>query len=406
MILRARWVVTMDGPPIENGAVVITGNKISGVGRWADFRASKGGEVVDLGEQVLLPGLINAHCHLDYTAFRGTISRQKSFTAWIRAINARKAQLTAKDYLASIAEGFAEAAAYGTTTIANLEGFPELLAVMPRPPLRTWWFAELIDVREAQSAAKVCEKMQAVFERNSDWLGGIGLAPHASFTASAKLYEEASKAAEDHGLALTTHLAESREEMEMFRQARGELFDFMEDIGRPMGDCGRATPLALMLERGALSERWLVAHLNELTHDDFRLLEAAPRFHVVHCPRSHAYFDHSPFALARLRGLGFNICLGTDSLASNGDLSLFAEMRQLLATQPTLLAREVLEMVTVNAAAALHQDHLIGRIRSGLAADLFAIPAGPKEAEIVTEIIAFEGRVPWLMVDGQERVTS
>ncbi len=153
MIIRARWVVTMDGPPIENGAVVITGNRIADVGRWDDLRSSAGGDVIDLGEQVLLPGLINAHCHLDYTALRGVIPRQKSFTAWIRAINARKAEFTAEDYRASIAAGFAEAASFGTTTIANLEAFPELLAAMPRPPLRTWWFAEMIDVREPQSAS-------------------------------------------------------------------------------------------------------------------------------------------------------------------------------------------------------------------------------------------------------------
>ncbi len=192
MIIRARWVVTMDGPPIENGAVAITGNRIADVGRWDDLRSDADGEVIDLGEQVLLPGLINAHCHLDYTAFRGMIPRQKSFTAWIRAINARKAELTAEDYRAAIANGFAEAASFGTTTIANLEAFPELLAAMPRPPLRTWWFAEMIDVREPQSASTTCEEMRAIFERQNDWLGGVGLAPHAPFTASATLYAEAS----------------------------------------------------------------------------------------------------------------------------------------------------------------------------------------------------------------------
>ena len=81
--------------------------------------------------------------------------------------------------------------------------------------------------------------------------------------------------------------------MEMFRQGRGELFDFMKGIGRPMEDCGRATPLALMLDRGVLNARWLVAHLNELTEEDFQLLQVAPKFHIVHCPRSHAHFGHS-----------------------------------------------------------------------------------------------------------------
>ena len=155
MIVRARWVVTMDGPPIEDGAVVIRGNKIEDTGRWQDLRAAEAKTVIDLGEHALLPGLINAHCHLDYTAFRGTIPPQQSFTAWIRAINGHKAECNEADYLAAIAAGFDEAVAFGTTTIANLEAFPQLLRQINDPPVRTWWLAEMIDVREPQSAAAI-----------------------------------------------------------------------------------------------------------------------------------------------------------------------------------------------------------------------------------------------------------
>ena len=109
MIVRACTVVTMDGPPIENGAVAVSGNRIVDVGRFDDLKTRNAGNTLDLGEQVLLPGLINAHCHLDYTCLRGKIPPQKSFTEWIRTINAEKATLAPKDYIASINEGFAEA---------------------------------------------------------------------------------------------------------------------------------------------------------------------------------------------------------------------------------------------------------------------------------------------------------
>ena len=94
MIVRARTVVTMDGPPIDNGAAAIAGEKIVAVGAWPSVRSQGDGELVDLGECALLPGLINAHCHLDYTCLRGAIPRQASFTDWIRAINSAKASLT------------------------------------------------------------------------------------------------------------------------------------------------------------------------------------------------------------------------------------------------------------------------------------------------------------------------
>jgi cytosine/adenosine deaminase-related metal-dependent hydrolase len=215
------------------------------------------------------------------------------------------------------------------------------------------------------------------------------------------LYAETAALAAERNILVTTHLAESAEEMAMFRDARGPLFELLQGIGRPMGDCGQATPVALMLRAGLLNERWLVAHLNEIAPDDFALLAEGPRFHIVHCPRSHAYFRHVPFAFSKLRALGFNICLGTDSLASNDDLSLFAEMRQVRETAPMLGARKILEMATVNAAAALGEAERLGRLRSGCVADLIAVPFSGDLTRVEDEIVAFAGPVPWAMVDGR-----
>src|SRR5438045_8683370 len=101
MIIRARVVVAMDGPPIENGAVAISGDRIDDVGKFSDIsKRYSDREIVDLGEQALLPGLINTHCHLDYTCLHGKIPRQTSFTDWISAINAEKAILSPEDYVA------------------------------------------------------------------------------------------------------------------------------------------------------------------------------------------------------------------------------------------------------------------------------------------------------------------
>src|SRR5213593_5175021 len=156
MILRARIVITMDGPPIDNGAVALSGNKVVDVGKFDEIKTRNGGEIINLGERALLPGLINAHCHLDYTCLRGEIPPQKSFTDWIRAINAKKAKLSSKDYLTSIDEGFAEAKRFGTTTIANLTAFPDLIPQI-HAPICTLWFQELIDVRAPKHANEIVD---------------------------------------------------------------------------------------------------------------------------------------------------------------------------------------------------------------------------------------------------------
>src|SRR5882724_432048 len=246
MIVRARTVVTMDGSPIENGAVAVSGNRIVGIGRFDDIRTRNAGNAVDLGEQVLLPGLINAHCHLDYTCLCGKIPPQKSFTEWIRAINAEKATLAPKDYVASINEGFAEAKRFGTTTIANLTAFPELIPQI-QPPVRTCWFAELIDIRARERANEFADRAMDSLGRARPPGAPRGLAPHALFTASKDLFRRCGEIAQREHILLTTHLAESREEMEMFRHASGPLYEFIKSIGRPMDDCGSKTPLGLFL---------------------------------------------------------------------------------------------------------------------------------------------------------------
>src|SRR5215467_6045316 len=214
MIIRARIVVTMDGPPIENGAITVSGNRIVDAGNFDEIKARRAGQVIDLGEQALLPGLINAHCHLDYTCLRGEIPPQKSFSDWIRAINTKKAQLLPHDYIASINEGFAEAKRFGTTTIANLTAFPKLIPQI-HAPIRTWWFVELIDVRAPETATQLVDSAMEALDQTENW----GLAPHALFTASKNLYSLCEEIAHRENILLTTHLAESREEMEMFRDA-------------------------------------------------------------------------------------------------------------------------------------------------------------------------------------------
>ena len=405
MIVRARVVVTMDGPPIENGAVVISGARIVDVARFSELsKTHSREEVVDLGDQALLPGLINAHCHLDYTCLRGKIARQKSFTAWIQAINAEKWKLSTEDYIASINAGFLEAKRFGTTTIANLTAFPELVSQL-EPPIRTWWFAELIDVRHPSRAKGIVDLAIDQLKSQEHW----GLAPHAPFTASEDLYRRC----EEIAPVLTTHLAESREEMEMFRDAKGLLYDFLTKIGRDRTDCGHKTPVARFSEilgRGGSPNRlpaigvnrpYLVVHLNELEKNDFGLLAASTnQFSVVHCPRSHDYFGHSPFQFEKLRDAGFNICLGTDSLASNDDLSLFAEMRAFQKEFPRVSAEEILKMATLNPARALRQQDALGKIQRGTMADLIAVPI-EKMNSIFEDIIAFGHPASWSMVGGR-----
>jgi cytosine/adenosine deaminase-related metal-dependent hydrolase len=401
MILRARTVIPMNGrPPIDNGAVVVKGSRVQAVGTLSEVGSLFTGAIVDLGEQVLLPGLINAHCHLDYTMLRRAIQPPRGFTAWVQRLNALKCSFDYEDYLSAIDHGFAELRKWGTTTVLNIESFPELMSRIPIPPIRTWWFYEMIDIRQRITTEDLMEGAGIFFRKHSDWLGGFGLSPHAPYTASADLYQLATAIARQDGMLVTTHLAESDEESAMFRHATGPLYEFMRSLGRDMSDCGRGSPLSHLLGQGLIGQEWIVAHMNDLDESDFALLAENP-LHVVHCPASHRYFGHQPFPMDRLRTIGVNVSLGTDSLASTDSLSLFDEMREACHRHPSISPLEALEMITVNPAAALRRPHELGCIAPKSRADLIALPIAASAENLFEEIVSYRSPVDWMMINGQ-----
>jgi cytosine/adenosine deaminase-related metal-dependent hydrolase len=372
MLYLADMVLPMASDPIPRGAVRVEGTRIAAFGPAAALAPKPGEEVVDLGAATLLPGLINAHCHLDYTRFRGAIEARHGFTEWIKTINALRRSFNSDDYLGAIGEGFRLLAEGGVTTVANIESFPELLPRLAPPPLRTWWFLELIDVRTRIDEDATLLGALSFFDSHPDWPGGFGLSPHAPYTASVDLYRLARTCSEKFGMLSTTHIAESVEEHEMFTHARGPLYDFLAGLGRDNSDCGQGSSLSHLIEHGVIARDCLIVHLNYLQDYDYELL-AGGGVSVVHCPKCHTYFGHAPFPLRALRERGVNICLGTDSLASNNSLDMRSEMRE-AREHHGLTPREVLEMSTLNGARALRQAGRIGEISSGAFADLVAFP--------------------------------
>lgn len=338
----------------------------------------------DLDGMLLLPGLINAHCHLDYSHLRGMLTGKRSFSDWIGQINALKRHSSLEDFRAAIEAGFAEAVGFGTTSLVNIEAYPEIVSGI-EAPARTWWAIEGIDIR-APFEFPPLPSLPAV-------------SPHAPYTASAALYRRAKRIAEATGALFTTHVGESGEENEMFARAEGPLFDLMRRLGRDMSDCGHGGSLGLLLDEGLLPPGALLAHVNYFGQGDLRRCAAAGHA-VVHCPRSHAFFGHRPFDFESMRAAGVPVLLATDSLASCDSLSLFDEMREFASRQPDVSPAAIFAMVTTAPAAALGMTGQIGAIAEGAAADLIAIPDDGDD-DMAATALRHRGTVPFVMAGGR-----
>ena len=397
MLLRARLLVPMNGPPIEDGAVRIADGRVAEAGRWRDLS----GEAVDLGEVVLMPGLVNAHGHLDYTSLAGRISPPASFNDWISAITRLKQEMDEAAWRRSWREGAAQCLRHGTTTLGNIETRPDLLpGLWPEAGLRLLSFLEVIVVRPATDAKQVVTELVEFLKGNAPPMGGVGLSPHAPFTVRPDAMRECVKAAEANGWSLAVHVAESADEDAMFREGQGALYQRLAAVGRDMSDCGGQSPVGLAAEHGALGGQ-LAVHGNYLDDEDVRLL-AENGASVAHCPRSHEYFEHAEFRFEALREAGVNVCLGTDSLATMRDgeaeLNLFEEMREFCGKHPEVEPEEVVRMATVKGAAALGWQGAAGEISPGAYADLLVLPISA--GEVFAEIVNCAEEPVGVMVDG------
>jgi cytosine/adenosine deaminase-related metal-dependent hydrolase len=407
VLIRARIVVPVTAPPLEDGAVVVSEGRVAAFGRWSDLQRNFSGPTHDLGEVILLPGLVNAHCHLEYTGLAGQLTPPRTFPDWIKAILAAKSACSPEDFHGFWLAGAQQLLESGTTTVANIEshsaGLPSRRAATP---LRVYSFHEMTGVKSRRPPAKIITEAEQQLDSLELSPGGVGLSPHAPYSTLPDLLAAAAELGTRRHWWTTTHVAESEAEFEMFMYRRGPMFDWLARE-RPMDDCGLGSPVQHLAKHGLLSARFLAVHANYLWQGDASLL-AARGASVVHCPQSHAYFGHRCFPCEELESASVNVCLGTDSLASTRvkrgqpvTLSMFDEMRAFASRDASLNPAGILTRATVNGARALGLQGQAGEISSGSWADLVALPGTPELSQVFETILAHHGPVAASMIAGQ-----
>lgn len=362
--LTARWILPVSGPPLAGGILTIAGDRIRAIESAGTRRVD-----VDLGECAVLPGLANAHTHLDLTGLRGQCPPGSDFTGWLRQVIAHRRTVMPLQIESDIRAGLAESLRHGTTLVGDIAAGGCSWPILIDAPLRSIVFYELLGLTKDRAAQAVEAALDWFMVDPTTKNCRPGISPHAPYSFRASLLGAVVTMAIQMNCPLAIHLAESREELELLQHRRGPFVPFLQDLG-VWDASGLATSPEESMQRCGRRPRKLFIHGNYLSPS----CSFPPHSTLVYCPRTHAAFGHPPHPFRDFLARGIRVALGTDSLASNPDLSILAEVRFLHERHPDVAGEVLLRMATLSGAEALGWADETGSLEAGKSADLIAVP--------------------------------
>lgn len=393
--LVAPFVFPISQPPIKDGALVLEEERIVAVGDakelLAKYKDVKKDQIEKFPGSVLMPGLVNAHTHLEFSGLRDSTTAHSPFTDWVREVTQGQVSLSLEEKSEAAQAAVQRLIAGGSTTIADhRHQTSRWLSVAG--PLRQVIFWEVLGA----NATRAREGLTSA-RRSAEELGG-NPSPHSLYAVHPETLDEMALRQSHDPILQSVHLLESSDEENFFRQQSGPLANYVLERGGELS-LPFSSPVQWLATRGLLNRHLLLVHCNYLNDAEIQLLQETGAG-VIHCPGSHLFFGHKRFPFEGLQKRGIPVALGTDSLASNEDLSMFQEMRLFKENFQGLGAEDILEMVTRTSARLLQKDHEIGTLEKGKKADVIAVPLtnpslGPYENVLLADEVSFS------MIDGK-----
>lgn len=384
-ILSAEYVLPISAAPIENGAVAIEKDRIVAVGTREEI-ARKFPEAKDenFGEAVIMPGLVNAHSHLEITAMRGFLDDvEEDFYAWLMKLTTTRAnKLTEKDIEISALVGALEGARAGVTCFGDIGRYGKAgFEALKKVGLRGILFQETEFSAKNEEAendfAKLKDKFLALKESETS-LVKVGISPHAPYTVSRKLFEKITEYSLAENIKITIHAAESNQEKEFFLKGEGLFAEMYQKQGLEW-NAPKKSEIEYLAQIGVLQAKPLLAHCVKVSESDIDLI-AESATSIAHCPKSNAKFGHGIAPLEKFLDKKVRVGFGSDSVASNNTCDILEEARfaALFARNREdkkrfLNAREIIETATLGGASALGLENEIGTLQTDKQADLIVI---------------------------------
>jgi len=373
---HASWVVPIAAPPIRNGWVEVDAHRVTGLGGPRDRQAVAATRQLDLTGTVILPSLVNTHTHLELSGLRTLVPPAASLPMWVAQVFAQTAEVGLDE--GEVVRAVDELHAAGVGLVGDITNTLMSVAPLVQSPVAAVVFKELLGFNEPEPRALVDRERAAMADGRHQGAGNIDetnvrlqLGAHAPYSVSPGLFRAIRHAVEDGPLCV--HLAESPEELAFLRSGTGPWRTVLEGRGRwdPQWKPFAAGPVAYLEKLGWITSRSIVVHGVHLTDGELGRLAAAGAT-VVTCPRSNRWTGAGTPPVARFYASGVRVAVGTDSLASAPDLSIFAELAEMRRLAPAQPAAALLRSATSSGAEALGWSRR-GAIAEGMEASLIAV---------------------------------
>ena len=372
--VTARWIVPVVSPTVRDGWIEVDSARGTIVGLGSGSVASgRAGQTLDLGDAVILPGLVNAHTHLELSHLAGVVPPAASFVAWVRALlQARRARGVGTDETrAAAGAAIASMEATGTVAVGDVGNSNAAVQPLAASSLSGVHFREALGFRTAAAARIAASTRSDAIDAAEDLRAAghtrlaISIAPHAPYSTSAALVQALQAGLPGAGGVSTIHVGESPEEVEFLATGTGPCRALLEDLGAwdDTWSPPRLPPVDYLQSIGALHRGMLVVHGTQCRDAELTLVRAAGATLVL-CARSNRWVGVGDPPVSRVFASGVRAAVGTDSLASVDDLNLFAELAHLQALAPDLPAPALLRAATTGGADALGCGAL-GRLAPG-----------------------------------------
>jgi cytosine/adenosine deaminase-related metal-dependent hydrolase len=375
---HAAWIVPISEPPIRDGWIAVEQGRIAAMGKGPPSRVHDGARQVDLGSVAVLPGLVNAHTHLELSYLRDEVPPASEFVTWIRGVMAarrRRPDASAPEILDAVDAAIAECAASGTALVGDISNTLVTFAPLAASRVGGVVFYELIAFNPPEP-----ESLVEHASRQLDALGSAAqvraaLAAHAPYSVAPLVFRAIRRAIDRHPFApCSVHLSESVDEVEFLRTGGGAWRRLLDEVGsfNPRWTPPGVSPVQFLDDSGFLDERVLAVHGVQMSAADLARLWSR-RATLVTCPRSNGHTGAGAPPIEDFYASGVRVAVGTDSLASAPDLNVFSELATIRALAPSVPAASLLDSATRQGARALGFDADFGTIEPGKLARLLAV---------------------------------